>query len=275
MTILRFSILLIATICIIDYKCIADDKLLFSPLKANIYESRLGSVFTDNNEKLRLDIGGNYDFYTNFNNPKFLWALGSEFFTYTRLRSEGNFKFPVETTDFYFGINGTAKFEVENIPIHSRLRVAHISTHLSDGYSKDGVFFVQPFVYSKEFIDICASTNYWDFRPYLGAIFIFSYIPKDLNLIIPQLGFEYSHTIFNKIELVAAYDLKIDGYKNLETNQIVYKPMNMIVAGVIYRTDKNRGIFIKLERFFGKNYYGQFYKVNDNYFGLGFELIYH
>ncbi len=272
---LRYSVLILLFFSLIQIDLKADDELIFKPLAGNIYESRLGAVFTDNDEKLRLDIGGNYDFYVNTNNSKFIWGLGAEFFTYTRLRSVGNFKFPVETTDFYFGINGTAKFEINNIPIESRLRIAHISTHLSDGYSKDGIFFKEPFVYSREFVDFCFSTRKWGFRPYLGGIYVFSYIPKDINTLIPQLGLEFSYQIINNLDFIIAYDFKIDGCKNLDNGEQTYQPMNMIVAGLIYRTNPNRGIFVKLERYFGKNYYGQFYKICDNYFGLGFELIYH
>lgn len=253
----------------------ADDGFLFKPLTANIYESRMGAVFTDNNERLRLDIGGNYDFYKIVDDSQFKLFLGAEFFTYTRLRSEGNFKFPVETTDFYFGINGTSKFEIGGFPLESRLRIAHISTHLSDGYSSGGIFYKEPFVYSREFLDLIVATQKSGFRPYIGSIIIFSFIPKDVNLIIPQLGLEYLYSISQNFELLAAYDLKIDGYKDLETNELNFKPMNMIVAGIIYRTNQNRGILIKIERYFGKNYYGQFYKLCDNYFGIGFELLYH
>lgn len=275
MFIRRFSLVCYIFFVFLLLESKSDDGLVFTPLSANIYESRLGAVFTNNDEKLRLDIGGNYDLYQNNSNPNFKWAFGAEFFTYTRLRSEGNFKFPVETTDFYFGVNLTSKFEIKEIPLDSRLRVAHISTHLSDGFSSNGVFFKEPFVYSREFFDIAIATRKWGFRPYFGSIFVFSYIPKDVNLIIPQMGVEYIKPIIGNLEVVVAYDFKIDGCKNTENNELTYKPMNMIVAGVIYRTEQNRGILLKLEKYFGKNYYGQFYKTCDNYFGIGFELLYH
>ncbi len=271
----KFSALFLIIICFIKTDLKADDELIFKPLSANIYESRLGSVFTDNNDKLRLDIGGNYDFFSQKSDSNFQWALGAEFFTFTRLRSEGSFKFPVETTDFFFGINGSFRTAIEDFPLEGRFRIAHISTHLSDGYSNKGIFFKEPFVYSKEFFDFVISTNQWGFRPYIGGIFIFSYIPKDINLIVPQIGLEYFYQIFNNIEFKFAYDLKIDGYNNSDLDKVTYKAMNMIVAGIIYRTEKNRGIFFKIERYFGKNYYGQFYKDCDNYLGLGFELIYY
>ena len=254
---------------------IANKGPLFKPFIGNIYESRLGAIFTDNEEKLRLDIGGNYDIYTNATNPQFLWSIGGEFFTYTRLRNEGKFKFPVETTDFYFGLNVSAKIEFDNLPVESRLRIAHISTHLSDGYSNDGVFYQTPFVYSREFLDLAIAARFGDFRPYFGSIFVFSYIPKDVNLVIPQVGCELRTQIFGNFDFAIAYDLKNNGYESPKTQNTVYKAMNMIVGGIIFRTDDNRGIFFRLERYFGGNYYGQFYKECDNYFGFGFELIYH
>ncbi len=271
----RITLIIVVFAATLNIRLSAGDGLLFKPLIGNIYESRLGGVVTNNQDKLRLDIGGNYDFYQNTTKPSFLWAIGGEFFTYTRLRSEGNFKFPVETTDFYFGINASSKFSIIDLPIESRLRIAHISTHLSDGYSSNSIFFQEPFVYSREFLDLTFASKFGDFRPYLGSIIVFSYIPKDVNLIIPQLGCEYRNHLFSQFDFALAYDLKINGYQDQNLQKRIYKAMNMIVGGIMIRTNENRSVFLKFERYFGANYYGQFYQQCDNYYGVGFELMYY
>lgn len=250
-------------------------ELLFNPLRANIYESRLGAVFTDNQKKIRLDIGGNYDLYQNLTNPKFKWAIGSEFFTYTRLRSEGNFKFPVETTDFYFGVNTSNNITINEQNIQSRLRIAHISTHLSDGLLNNGFFEQQPIVYSREFLELHIATQLNFIRPYIGLTYVFSYLPRDVSVVIPQFGAEFDFNLLHNIEFTAAYDFKLNGYRDTPNSAINYNAMNMIILGVVVRTESNRGILLKLEKYFGNNYYGQFYKDCDNYLGFGFELLYH
>lgn len=275
MCVIRFSVILVAIFATSILDTYATEGILFKPLLGNIYESRMGAVINSGQNKLRLDIGGNYDLYQNPSNPNFQWAIGGEFFTYTRLRSEGNFKFPVETTDFYFGLNASSVISFQNLPIHTRLRVAHISTHLSDGYSSEGIFFQEPFVYSREFLDLAIASQIGDFRPYVGGIIIFSYLPKDVNLIIPQLGLEFKKNISGQFYFAIAYDLKINGYYDPNQNAKIFRAMNMIVGGILIQTDENRGLFFKMERYFGGNYYGQFYKECDNYFGFGFELMYH
>lgn len=240
----------------------------FKPLLANIYESRIGVVFTNSDEKLRLDIGGSYDLFQKQYKELYKWSIGVDFFTYTRLRSEGNMKFPVETTDFYFGINSSNITKYENADLESRVRVAHISTHLSDGYSKDDIFIKSPFVYSREFIDFTIAYRKKEFRPYLGITAVFSYLPKDVNLIIPNVGIEYKKAISQRTEIQLAYDFKVNGYDRK------FFGMNNIIGGILFKTAKNRGVLLKAEYYAGEDYYGQFYKSYAQYFGIGFQIDY-
>jgi hypothetical protein len=184
------------------------------------------------------------------------------------LRSEGKLKFPVETTDFYFGLNGSYKLDADAFQLESRLRIGHISTHLSDGFSSNSTFYQEPFVYSKEFFDWVVAVRKWNFRPYLGAIFNFSKQPKVLNFFVPQLGIEYSANLYKQIDFVAAYDFKLSGYDG------IYLGMNTISTGIEFRTASNRGILLKFDYYSGENYYGQFYKEKLDYFGIGFEFKY-
>jgi hypothetical protein len=243
--------------------------LIFNPLSANIYEARIGSVFTNSEKKLRLDIGGNYDFWQKQLNEKIRIGTGVEFYTYTRLRSEGRLKFPVETTDFYFGLNLSAIKEFQKFDLESRLRLGHISTHLSDGFSKNSTFYQAPFVYSKEFFDLTVAIRKGSFRPYIGAIINFSKQPKNLNLFVPQIGIEFDKKIYRNIHFLAALDHKLNGYDNK------YLGMNTVTSGLEFRTAQNRGILLKVEYYAGQDYYGQFFKERLEYFGVGFEFKYH
>lgn len=249
----------------------ADNKVFdlnFKPLLANIQESRIGVIFTNSDEKLRLDIGGSYDLFQKQYKELYKWSIGVDFFTFTKLRSEGKMKFPVETTDFYFGINSSNITKYENAEVESRVRVGHISTHLSDGFSDDDKFFQSPFVYSREFVDFTIAYRKKEFRPYLGITAVFSYIPKDVNLIIPNLGIEFKKAITPKAEIQLAYDFKVNGYDGK------YFGMNNIVGGILFKTSENRGVLLKAEYYSGEDYYGQFYKSFTQYLSIGFQIDY-
>ncbi|HYF01921.1 MAG TPA: hypothetical protein VEC36_00985, partial [Patescibacteria group bacterium] len=142
-------------------------RLSFTPLIANPLEGRVGAMYQFADNKLRLDIGNSIDVYKLPNRDV---AFGVDFYTFTRLRSEGNFKFPVETSDYYFGVNFSSSslrdskkyydeesdrtYEVGFKP-SLRLRLAHISSHLVDGLADtSGKLEKKPFVYSREFADL-------------------------------------------------------------------------------------------------------------------------
>ena len=77
-------------------------------------------------------------------------------FTYTLLRGETDFHFPVDAVDYLFGVNFGYKNNFEkNKEFGARLRISHISAHFVDGHFdgstgnwRDGQI---PRVFSREF----------------------------------------------------------------------------------------------------------------------------
>ena len=167
-----------------------NDEINFRPLIANPYEARMGFIGKPSEERLRMDIGATFDLFKLSKQGTF----GVDMMTYTRLRSEGRFKFPVETTDYFFGINSAFLFE--RSPIFGdlfsgveqlRIRLAHISSHLIDGYTINNEFISPPFVYSREFLEVIykVNTGYSDdcqlISPYFGGSYVFSKIPNNIE----------------------------------------------------------------------------------------------
>ncbi len=257
------------------------DSLLFKPLTANQLESRLGSFYEFDDNRLRLDIGHSLDLYqfNETNNENILIdksdnsnctaRLGGDFFILSRLRSEGRMKFPVETSDFYFGINASCKFLFEDLNFASRLRIAHISSHLVDGYSSDGEFWQQPFVYSREFIDLVIALQTNNIRPYLGATYIFSTIPENVNKFVPQIGFDFDYNLYKFIYIMGGYDFKVIGAENLPNIGC-----NSLQAGILFNISKNIGISINYYYYSGYSIHGMFYNTKDKYNALGFQINY-
>lgn len=258
----------------------------FKAPHASQIEGRVGTFYQASNNRLRLDIGNSFDLYDKISNPyvddndnKYSnrLSLGGDFYTFTRIRSEGRLKFPVETTDYYFGINSTYNFHLFGQPIYSRFRIAHISSHMIDGLAdKDGQFIegFLPFTYSREFIDLLfiLDTDY-NLRPYIGLNTIFSTIPDNVNTFEPQMGFDYSKSITNVMDMFglsfeAGYDLRLLGQDN------IYRGSNSFQTGLKLRTQKNKGIYLGYYYFAGHSMHGMFIGRYDEYSGIGFQIYY-
>ena len=252
----------------------AEDKIFNPPVAAQI-EARIGTYYLIDDDKMRLDIGNSFDLMKIYENDKIQINTGADLMTYTRLRSVGKLKFPVETTDYYFGFNSTfvQKSKTNNY-FSGRVRVAHISSHLIDGYSKNGVFNKMPYVYSREFVDVLGAYNIdldgkAKIKFYAGANFVFSTIPDEVNIMEPQIGFDIKHKLWSEnLELIAGFDHRLLGENN------VYRGSNSIQAGLNYTTSKNTSIFLGYYFFTGHSMHGLFIKENDHYNGIGVQLYY-
>ena len=77
--------------------------LNIQPFTANILEPKAGFLFSMDNNKLRLDISTSRDIVKWYDDDETI-SIGADLFTFTRLRSTDNFKFPVETIDYLFGL---------------------------------------------------------------------------------------------------------------------------------------------------------------------------
>ncbi|MBX3043752.1 MAG: DUF1207 domain-containing protein [Candidatus Kapabacteria bacterium] len=246
-----------------------DGVLMFKPFTASVFEPRIGSIINTTDENLRLDIGASFDLYRFEINSDFKMSMGTDFFTFTRLRSEENFKFPVETSDYFFGINSAAVFKAFNQNFTSRFRLAHISSHLVDGYSKDGIFFSEPFVYSREFTDLSIALNkksgFIDYRIYSGFMYIFSTTPDDVNNITYYIGADFTKLLSKNIALVGGLDIR---------NGEVSRTNIAGQLGLNFKFFKDFGIFIGYYKYHGSSMHGMFYKDFDNYDGIGFQIIY-
>jgi hypothetical protein len=245
------------------------EALTFKPLTAAVFEPRIGSFYQFDSEKLRLDIGTSVDLKTFESANKDKISIGADFMTYTRLRTAGNFKFPVETSDYYFGLNTCITDSMFNLPFSYRIRFAHISSHLVDGYSDTSVFKKEPFVYSREFIDLLAAVQLNDFRVYAGVNILYSVKPKNFLLLNPQIGADYEHKLLNWLSACAGYDFR---YVGISHN--LY-PVHNAQAGLKFITDDKVGLFLGAYYCSGKSMHGLFFNDVDNYFGIGFQIMFY
>ncbi|MFH1050206.1 MAG: DUF1207 domain-containing protein [bacterium] len=271
---MKYLLLLITTFLFTLQILPAQNKLLFTPLSANVFEPRVGAMYQFDDEKLRLDIGTSVDLLEIYKNDNSEIRFGTDFFTFTRLRSEGRLKFPVETSDYFFGVNFSNKFKYNGLDMSSRLRVAHISSHLVDGLSDEGKFDKMPFVYSREFIDFVLAADIKGFRPYAGVNFVFSTQPKDVNTLIPQFGLEFPVKTLKTatkdfLELKLSYDFKLGG------NEHKYLPIHSVQVSCLFLTWEKMGVSLNVNGYTGPSMHGMFYRDIDRYISTGFQIIFY
>lgn len=244
------------------------NELNFPPLFANPFEGRIAAYYQFQTRKLRLDIGSTIDLLCLMkSNDSFRMFLGTDFFTLTRLRSEGRFKYPVETIDYFFGMNISFRSVFNFGIINSRIRVAHISAHLVDGLAKDTLFTRSPFVYSREFTELTVACLFHNFRIYATGEFIFSTLPTDVQKLNFGLGLDLEKKLSSLLNFILGFNLKMSGYNKR------YFITSLSKVGLCIFSVENKRLFIGFVHLSGKNIHGMYYKENDKYFGIGFELF--
>lgn len=261
---------------------------------AGRYEARIGGASEPGREKLRLDIGASIDLLrirdsTNLH-ERFgatTFSLGADFFTWSRLRSEPNFKFPVEAIDYYFGINTALRLAriAGRAPLISevRLRLAHISAHLVDGDRSfgDTSFGGGPFVYSREFVDALVAANGERLaraiglgdaaiRPYLGVLHIFHTIPALAAATTPYLGVDgYVAPAASLPFLIkGGYELRVN--TELDEARIEHHAR----LGVKLGRPHSNGVTLETAWYDGRSMYGQSFGEPESYLSIGFAVDY-
>lgn len=244
----------------------------FTPIRASIFESRIGFIKELNDGNLRLDIGASAEI-VGMNMCNYQLSAGVDFFTFSNLRSESNFKFPVDAIDYLFGINFNYKNGLSDSELlTSRLRISHISSHLQDGhiYERTDTIFT-PVVYSREFVDI-----EFIYKKYLSACisframgrleYLFSTIPDNFGKLSPGAGFELSY-IFS--EILSMYLSNETTYKSVNEKSNLN---NNLELGFKIGNIKSRGLILYFNMYDGQDYKGQYYDRMISYKSLGMKI---
>ncbi len=244
--------------------------LNIQPFTANFLEPKAGFSYLLGKSNIRLDIGTSADVLRIKSQDKII-SFGVDLFTYTRLRSEKNFKFPVETTDFYFGVNYAQRFIRGSNEYGFRFRFAHISTHLVDGsFDQNGNLWRNgrvPIVYSREFFELMPFYRINGFRVYAGVTYLFHTLPANISKGIYQIGLDNYFTSFPSKAFTPfiAYDFKLSKIDKFTGN-------NILSAGLKFGKYNEKGFRISVSYYSGKSVHGQLFDLNENYFTLGFNM---
>ncbi|MEO6694366.1 MAG: DUF1207 domain-containing protein [Ignavibacteria bacterium] len=246
--------------------------LLFIPTESSIIESKIGVIKFTDKKNLKLDIGVSFDMigYRSFN---YDYSLGVDFFTTSNLRSESNFKFPVDAIDYLFGVNFNMKKRISGRSVlFNRLRISHISSHFEDGhiYERSDTIF-KPFVFSKEFIDFATvlevDLSKKLFLKNLVAVnFIIHSIPKELSVVSGRFGIELNYFLSGIMSLYISNDLNfasVNSRSNLNEN---------FEGGISIGRKNSRRVNIFFTYYDGQDYRGQYYGKYLNNKGIGLKF---
>ena len=245
-------------------------------------EPRIGNWFQAGDDDLRLDIGTAVELITfegrAQSNPgvfahgdgKYAFDGGVEFFTWTKLRAAGRFKFPVEAVDYYFGVYGSYRpIAFAAFPLSVRLRVAHISAHLVDG---DPGLKADPdtaITYSREFADLLLGRYiYHDeggFGWYLGGTWLFSTIPSSIGRVNPYAGFDYFRRLWEDFPLTLQL-----GYEFRLNTELETIGENQVRVGLKFADVYDNGVTLEGHYYAGRSPFGQFFDQREEHFSIGF-----
>lgn len=247
------------------------DDLNIQPFTANTIEPKLGFIFQVGKNELRLDIGNSIDVIKYQPNENETYTFGADLFTFTFLRGEKNFHFPVDAVDYLFGVNFGYKKVLENSEYGARLRLSHISAHFVDGHFdgtsnqwRDGR---NPIVYSREFFELMPYYKINTIRFYAGITYLINVTPSTIGKDSYQAGFDYfyPHKVFGSFTPFAAYDFKLANTGELTGN-------NTLMLGIKFGKIDGKGFSIFYQYYKGKNMHGEYYNLDEEYSAVGLNL---
>lgn len=243
--------------------------LTVHPFTANQLEPKLGFVFKMNSNQLFLNIGNSIDLVRLKYNSE-IFSIGADLFTWTLLKKEDNFHFPVDAIDYMFGLNFGFKTAVHNYAFGARIRLSHISAHFVDGHFdkilqqwKDGM---DPRVFSREFVEVLGFYSFYNLRIYVGGTYLYHVDPAGIGKAYLQAGLEY----FAKDALsynISPY-ISADGIMRTNDNR-----RNLTLnTGVKFGKIEGRGLRIFYQYYYGYDVNGEYFDVRREYSALGINL---
>ncbi len=245
--------------------------LLIQPFTANTLKPKFGFEFKTTINELKLNVGNSMDVLHYNINYNTILSFGADMFTYTLLRSQKNFHFPVDAVDYLFGFNFGYKTKMCNNDVGARLRISHVSAHFVDGhYDKNSNNWIdgrEPKVYSREFLEFIPFIKLHNLRLYGGITYIFHIDPSNIGTDQYQLGFDYfaKDLISKNLTPYIAYDFRL-------VNIYGYTGNNSLEAGFKLGNINGKGMSFYIQYFSGYNIHGEYFDVKENFTAFGFNL---
>lgn len=254
--------------------------LHFLPLKANVYEAKLGLIYFPDDRSLKVDIGNSVDLVGIQNLiGDIKVTLGIDFMAYGLASSYQGKRLQIDALDGFFGGNATFSHKVNNTDdMKLRLRIIHNSAHLVDGsYNNDGTWKNNylPVPYARDFIEPTFAyeinkESYFT-RFYVSPSYSMLVRPAILKRWSFNTGFELAlNSLIGKTaqksnNLYFAYQFSLIGVP-------AYAGNNNFMFGIKMGEYYNKGINLFLSYYTGMHYFSEYYVKKIDKFGIGFYI---
>jgi hypothetical protein len=249
-------------------------RLLFAPLIAHHVEPRMGMSRLIGEGRLRLDIGNSIDVLRREQVAgNAIVAVGADFFTWTSLRQETDFHFPVDAVDYLFGLNASYLRPLNaEVTVSARMRFSHISAHLVDGsYQKEQGSWRDdqlPRVYSREYVECIGAIDlHRMLRVYAGGQYIYHIDPAFLGQWTAQIGAEavWKNAPGCAIHPYIAVDIR---YHEITE----WSAATQVQLGIKAGEWRGTGINLFLALYHGKSQHGEYFDRTWSYWGPGVNI---
>lgn len=270
----KYLIIVFAALCIRPVFAQVDvtafpDGVHMQPFIANFLEPRMGFHFDTEGNDLRLDIGTSRDLVKLELPANNTLTIGADFFTYTRLRADDDFHFPVDAVDYLFGLNAVWTQQIPLAEIGMRFRLSHISAHLVDGhydFANQEWRDREPIVYSREFAELFPFVRVGSFRFYGGMTYIFNTTPDIIGEFIFQAGVENMPEFsIGPLQPFLAYDIRTEEIGKFKTS-------HTLMAGFKIGHPRDAGLSVIATYYAGRNLHGEYYDLHEEKFSIGFNI---
>lgn len=224
------------------------------------FEAEIGTKFFLDTKNLELNIGAAKDIIHYKSGLRNTFGFGLEFFNWTLLNREKEFRFPVRAVDYFFGGYFVFYHNSRYLDWVNRIRISHISAHLSDGnfdnLNNQWINNQNPFTYSREFVQWTSAFLYRNINLYFDVNYIFHSIPALKSNTIFGAGSEAILIGFPKLvtKIFTGFDLK---FQKLLSNK--FETNKNFSVGFIFGNEHSTHFRLAFQYYNGYHLYGQFY----------------
>jgi len=250
----------------------------FVPLKANLYEPRLGVFLLDDVRRMRVDIGNSVDILA-WESDEVRVSAGIDFMAYGYITGATGLRLQVDALDGFFG--GNIKFIKEYDPnqLRVRLRILHHSAHFVDGHfdseTNSWINGDSPIAYTRDFGELILSHYLVDpsytIQYYGGFSYATLVRPSNVRRFEPLAGVEIASDrligpLFNEsFNTFLAYHIFMAGTP-------VYTSTHQLQIGAKLGQWQGRGITLYISYYSGRHMFKEYLEITLSTFGAGFTV---
>ncbi len=251
--------------------------LLFSPLRANIQEPRIGVFKFLDAEKMNVAIGNTID-VVSVKFPDFEVAAGLDFFGYAFVTGVQGLRLQIDAVDGFFGGNASFSKTIDNRILQGRLRILHHSAHFVDGHylsaTNSWIDNQRPIPYTRdfgEFIGAYIFPAHEDIlaRTYGGISFATLVRPVAIQRFAYLAGIEIYETSHRFLEqpanLFIAYNISLTGAP-------AFAATHQAQLGVKLGAWDRKGPSLYLAYYAGSHMFGEYFGKRITTIGAGFTM---